>query len=266
MVLKEKDLDKSNAFDDCDPSWKDEMIDVISNYDEVFQEPKGFPPKREIRHEIQLHQDVPLPNIGMYMIYLLENEEIKKQVQELLEREVIGPISSPCGSSIVLLPKKNGMWRMCVDFCALKKIMVKNCYPLPCIDDLLDQLNNVVYFTKLDLRSGYDQVRIVEGNVWKIFFKTKQGLFEWMVMQFGLCNAPTTFMCVMNDVFRPFIDEFVIVYLDDILVFSKTWDEHVMHVKQVLDVLKRKNLYAKLSKCEFGKTSLAYLGHIIGGG
>jgi hypothetical protein len=266
MVLKEKDPDKSNAFDDCDPSHKDEMIDVISNYDEVFQEPKGLPPKREIQHEIQLHQDVSLPNIGMYMMFVLENEEIKKQVQDLLERGVIRPSSSPCGSPIVLVPKKDGTWRMCMDFRALNKIMVKNRYPLPHIDDLLDQLKNAVYFTKLDLRSGYHQVRIAEGDVWKTSFKTKQGLFEWMVMPFGICNAPTTFMHVMNDVFRPFIDDFVIVYLDDILVFSRTWDEHVMHVKQVLDVLKREKLYVKLSKCEFGKTSLVYLGHIVGGG
>ena len=117
--------------------------------------------------------------------------------------------------------------------------MVKNQYPLPRIDDLLDQLNSAIYFTKLDLHSGYHQVRIEKLDVWKTTFKTKQGLFEWMVMQFGLCNAPDTFMRVMNDLFRPFIKEFVLVYLDDILVFSRTWDEHVCHVKKVIDVLKR---------------------------
>ena len=126
-----------------------------------------------------------------------------------------------------------------MDYRALKKIMVKNRYPLPCIDDLLDQLKNVIYFKKLDLRSGYHQVRIAEQDLWKTAFKTKQGLFEWMVMPFGLCNAPTTFMRVMNDIFRPFIDEFFLVYLDDIIFFSRTWDEHVCHVNKVLDVLKR---------------------------
>jgi hypothetical protein len=143
---------------------------------------------------------------------------------------------------------------------------VKNKYPLPCIDDLLYQLKNVVYFTKLDLRSGYHQIRVAEQDAWKTTFKTKQGLFEWLFMLFGLCNAPTTFMCVMNDVFMPFLDDFVIVYLDDILIFSRTWDEHVRHVKQVLDTLKMEKLYVKLSKCEFGKTALVYLGHIVGGG
>jgi hypothetical protein len=144
--------------------------------------------------------------------------------------------------------------------------MVKNRYPLTRIGDLVDQLKNVVYFTKLDLRTGYHQIRVAEQDAWKTTFKTKQGLFEWLVIPFGLCNAPTTFMCVMIDVFRPFLDDFVIVYLDEILIFSGTWDEHVGHVKQVLDTLQRENLYIKLSKCEFGKTALVYLGHIVGGG
>lgn len=144
--------------------------------------------------------------------------------------------------------------------------MVKNRYPLPRIDDLLDPLKNVVYFTKLDLCSGYHQIRVAKQDAWKTAFKTKQGLFEWLVMPFGICNAPTTFMRVMNDVFRSFINVFVIVYLDDIIFFSRTSDEHVRHVKQVLDTLQREKLYVKLSKCEFGKNELVYLGHIVGGG
>ena len=116
------------------------------------------------------------------------------------------------------------------------------------------------------MHSGYHQVRVAKQDSYKTALKTKQGLYEWLVMLFGLTNAPATFVTVMNDVLRPFIDDFVIVYLDDILIFNKTWEEHLKHVKQTLDVLKRENLYVKLSKCEFGKTSLNYLGHIIGGG
>ena len=128
---------------------------------------------------------------------------------------------------------------MCVDFRALNKIMVKNRYPLPRIDDLLDQLKDARYFTKLDLRSGYHQVRIAKEDIWNTAFKTGQGLFEWLVMLFGLTNALATFMRVMNDVLGPFIHEFFIFYLDDNVIFNKSRDEHVMHVNKVLDVLKK---------------------------
>ena len=148
----------------------------------------------------------------------------------------------------------------------MKNITVNRRYPLPRIYDLLDQLKDKKYFTMLDLRSGYHQIRIVEGDIWKTTFKKIQGLFEWLVMPFGLCNAPTTFMHEMNDVLRTFIDDFFIFYLDDILIFSKSLDEHVMHVRKVLDVLRKEQLFLKMSKCEFGKNSLVYLGHILGGG
>jgi hypothetical protein len=148
----------------------------------------------------------------------------------------------------------------------LNKITVKNRYPLPRIDDLVDQLKNVVYFTKLDLRSGYHQIRAAKQDIWKTSFKTKHGLFEWLVMPFGLTNAPATFMQVMNNVFRPFIDGFVIVYLYDILIFSRTREEYVQHVRKILSVLQRDKFFIKLSKCEFSKTYLVYLGYIVGGG
>eukprot|EP00253_Pinus_taeda_P019644 PITA_19644 len=172
---------------------------VVSEYDILFQELKGLPPKREIVHDIHLQQDDPLPNIGMYRLSALENVEIKKQVHELLDKGFIRPRTSPCRSPIVLVRKKDGSWRMCIDYRALNKIMIKNHYPLPHIDDLLDQLKEAVYFSKLDLRSGYHQVRVVEHDAWKTALKTKQGLYEWLVMPFGLTNAPATFMRVMND-------------------------------------------------------------------
>jgi hypothetical protein len=166
----------------------------------------------------------------------------------------------------MMVQKKDGTRKMCVDYWDLNKITVKNRYPLPHIDDLLDQLKNVFYFTKLDLCSGYHQIRVTKHDAWKTSFKTKHGLFEWLFMPFGICNALETFMCVMNEVFPHFLDDFVIVHLHDILIFSRTWDEHVRHVKQVLDTLQRENLYVKMSKCEFGNNALVYLGHIVGGG
>jgi len=185
----------------------------------------------EIVHDIHLQQDAPLPNMRMYRLSAIENAKIKKHVQELLEKGFIRPSTSPCRSPIVLVRKKDGSWRMCIDYRALNKIMIKNPYPLPRIDDLLDQLREAIYFSKLDLRSGYHQVRVAEQDAWKTTFKTKQGLCEWPVMHFGLTNAPATFMRVMNDVLRPSIDDFVIVYLYDILVLGKTWEEHLKHVK-----------------------------------
>jgi hypothetical protein len=266
FMIKPKNDVENEAFQGCDTKLKSNLFEFVNQYDDMFKGPKGLPPKRGIQHEIQLQQDCPLPNIGMYRMPVMENAKIKKQIQELLDKGVIVPSSSPCGSPIVLVPKKDGKWRMCVDFRALNKITVKNRYPLPRIDDLLDQLKDEKYFTKLDLRSGYHQIRIVEGDTWKTTFKTKQGLFECMVMPFGLCNAPATFMRVMNDVLRPFLDDFVIVYLDDIFIFSRSREEHIEHVKNVSDVLRKEQLFLKLSKCEFGKTSLIYLGHIVGGG
>eukprot|EP00253_Pinus_taeda_P034827 PITA_34827 len=230
MVVKEKKPDKTNVFDGCNVDQQANIEKIISEYDVLFQEPKGLPPKKGIVHDIILRQDVPLPNIGMYRLTALENAEIKKQVQELLEKGFIKPSTSPCGSPVILVRKKDGSWRMCIDYQSLNKITIKNRYPLPRIDDLLDQLKEVFYFTKLDLHSGYHQVRVAEQDAWKIAFKTKQGLYEWLVMPFGLTNAPATFMRLMNDVLRPFLDDFVIVYLDDILISSKMWEEHLRHV------------------------------------
>jgi hypothetical protein len=135
---------------------------------------------------------------------------------------VIRASTSPCGSTIIIVPKKDGTWRMCINYKALNKITLKNWYPLPKIDDLLDQLQHAKYFTELDLKSGYHQVRVKEENTWKTTFKTRQALDEWLVMPFSLCNAPATFMRLMNDVLHPYLNSFLIVYLDDILVYSST--------------------------------------------
>eukprot|EP00253_Pinus_taeda_P034246 PITA_34246 len=155
MVVKEKIPDKTKIFKGYNVDQQIDIEKIVSEYDVLFQEPKGLPPKKGIVHDIILQQDVPSPNIGMCRLSALENTEIKKQVQELLEKGFIRPSTSPCGSPIILVRKKDGSWRMCIDYQALNKITIKNRYPLPRIDDLLDQLKEVVYFTKLDFHSGY---------------------------------------------------------------------------------------------------------------
>lgn len=195
----------------------------------------------------------PIRIIGIYRMSVIENEEIKKQLQELIEKCFIRPSSSPCGSPIILVPKKDGTWRMCVDFRSLNKITIKNRYPLPMIDDLLDQLKNDVYFTKLDLRNGYHQIHIAKNDIWKTAFKTRQRLFEWLVIPFGLCNAPTTFMWVMNDVFRPYIDKFVIIYLDDILIFSSIMKSMLGMLRKCLKCCTGKNCTLNFPNVSLGK-------------
>jgi hypothetical protein len=152
----------------------------------------------------------------------MENDDIKRQIQELLQNGHIIPNSSPCDNPIVMVQKKDGTWRLCIDYKALKKIKFRNRYPIPRIDGLLDQIKGEKFFNKIDLKSGYHQVPIEPAGVWKTTFKSKEGLFEWMVMPFGLKNAPITFMRLMDDVLRPFTNSFVVVYLDYILIFNKT--------------------------------------------
>ena len=166
------------------------------------------------------------------------------------------------GSTRLVREKKDGSFRMCIDYRELNKLTIKNRYPLPRIDDLFDQLQGANYFSKSDLRSGYHHLRVLESDVPKTAFRTRYGHYEFVVMPFGLTNAPAVFMDLMNRVCRPFLDKFVIVFIDDILIYSKNKEEHSQHLRQVLKTLRTERLYAKFSKCEFWIRKVDFLGHV----
>jgi hypothetical protein len=227
---------------------QNQLYKVMEEYSDIFSSPTGVPLHFQVKNPIDLTPDAPLLNGTIYHRSLLENEEIKRKIQEILHKGYIHPISSPCRIPIMLVQKKDGTWRLYIYYRDLNKITVKNRYPIPRINDLLDQLTRDKYFSKIDLKSSYHQVPIEQTDVWKTTFKSKESLFEWLVMPFCLTNALTTFMRMMDDILRPFTNNFVVVYLDGILIYNKTWAENLQHIQQVLHTLRQYKLYANLEK------------------
>ena len=198
-----------------------------------------------------------------YRMAPTELKKLKSQLQEILDKGFIRPSVSPCGALVLFVKKKDGILRMCIDYRQINKVIVKNKYPLPRIEDLFDQLKGADVFSKIDLRSGYYQLRVKEVDVPKTAFRTRYGHYEFLVMPFGLTNAPVAFMDLMNRVFRPYVDQFVVVFIDDILVYSKDAQEHEQHLRIVLETLRENSLYAKLRKCDFWLKEVSFLGHIV---
>eukprot|EP00889_Picochlorum_renovo_P005491 jgi/Picre1/32521/NNA_007867.t1 len=181
--------------------------------------------------------------------------ELRKQLQQFLDKRIIEPSTSPFGSNVLFVKKKNGDLRMCVDYRMLNQQTVKDSYPLPNIDELLDQLSGAKYFTALDLNSGYHQIPVAKKDKHKTAFRTRYGSYQFRVMPFGLTNAPATFQAWMNEMLKPHMDAFVVVFLDDILIFSKTKEEHKEHVRTVLQCFKENKVYLNMKKCEFFRQS-----------
>jgi hypothetical protein len=241
-----------------------EGISMVEEFMDVFpEELLGMPLEREVEFYIDL-----LPGIGPiakrpYRMAPTELAELKLQIVELQQKGYIRPSSPPWGALVLFLTKKDGSMRMCFDYRSLNEVTIKNMYPLPRIDDLFDQLHGAMYFSKIDLRLGYHQLRIKEADIQKTSFVTQYGQYEFTVMPFVLTNALAFFMNLMNKVFMEELDKFVVVFIDDILIYSKSREDHKHHLRIVLGRLRAHQLYAKLSKCEFWLEKIAFLGHIL---
>jgi hypothetical protein len=229
-----------------------ESIKVVSEFPDVFpKDLSGMPPERKVEFAIELLPGTAPIFKRAYRISGPELVELKKQIDELSEKGYIRPSTSPWAAPVLFVEKKDGTKRMCIDYRALNEVTIKNKYPLPRIEDLFDQLRGANVFSKIDLRSGYHQLRIRPSDIPKTTFITKYGLYEFTVMSFSLTNAPTFFMNLMNSVFMDYLDKFVVVFIDDILIYSQSEEEHASHLRMVLQRLREHQLYAKLSKCEF---------------
>ena len=223
----------------------------------------GIPPDREIDFQIELAFGTKPISKAPYRMAHLELKELKVQMEELVNKGFFRPSTSPWGAPILFVKKKDGSLRLCINYRDLNKVTIRNQYPLPRIDDLFNQLQGARVFSKIDLRSGYHQLKIRSEDVPKTAFRTRYGHYEFLVISFGLTNSPSTFMDLMNRIFQPYLDQFVIVFIDDILIYSGSKEDHEEHLRVVLHILRENQLYAKFSKCQFWLDSVAFLGHVI---
>ena len=243
--------------------YPEQVQEILNDFTDIFPRdlPAGLPSQRDIDHRIDLVPGAEPPHRAPYRMSAKGLDELKQQLRDLTEKGYIQPSVSPFGAPVLFVPKKDG--GMCVDYRALNRVTVHNRYPLPRIDELLDRLRGAQFFTKINLRSGYHQIRVHPEDVHKTAFRTRYGHFEFLVLPFGLTNAPATFMHLMHSIFREYLDSFIVIFLDDILVYSKGLREHVTHVRQTLAILRKHQLYAKVSKCSFFQHRVEYLGHIV---
>ncbi|GJV47678.1 putative reverse transcriptase domain-containing protein [Tanacetum coccineum] len=241
-----------------------EDVPIVRDFPDVFSKDlPGLPPTRQVEFQIDLIPGAAPVARAPYRLAPSEIKELSEQLKELSDKGFIRPSYSPWGAPVLFVKKKDGSFRMCIDYRELNKLTVKNRYPLPRIDDLFNQLQGSSVYSKIDLRSGYHQLRVREEDIPKTAFKTRYGHYEFQVMPFGLTNAPAVFMDLMNRVCKPYLDKFVIVFIDDILIYSKNKQEHEEHLKLILELLKKEELYAKFSKCEFWIPKVQFLGHVI---
>ncbi|GJR84529.1 putative reverse transcriptase domain-containing protein [Tanacetum coccineum] len=257
QISAKKEEDKSEG-----KQLKD--VPIVRDFPKVFPEDlPGLPLTRPVEFQIDLILGAAPVARAPYRLALSEMKELSEQLQELSDKGFIRPSSSPWGAPVLFVKKKDGSFRMCIDYCELNKLTVKNRYPLPRIDDIFVQLQGSSIYSKIDLRSGYHQLRVREQDIPKMAFRTRYGHYEFQVMPFRLTNAPAVFMDLMNRVCKPYLDKFIIVFIDDILIYSRDEKEHEEHLKAILELLKKEKLYAKFSKCEFWIPKVHFPGHVI---
>nr|GEY02904.1 putative reverse transcriptase domain-containing protein [Tanacetum cinerariifolium]GEY02910.1 putative reverse transcriptase domain-containing protein [Tanacetum cinerariifolium] len=268
-ILFDTDADRSfisTAFSsliDIVPTPLGNSYDVELADGKIVRDLPGLPPARPVEFQIDLIPGAALVARAPYRLAPSEMKELSEQLQELSDKGFIRPSSSPWGASVLFVKKKDGPFRMCIDYRELNKLTVKNRYPLPRINDLFDQLQGSSIYSKINLRSGYHQLRVREQDIPKTAFRTRYGHYEFQVMPFGLTNASAVFIDLMNRVYKPYLDKFIIVFIDDILIYSKGKKEHEEHLKAILELLKKEKLYAKFSKCEFWIPKVQFLGYVI---
>jgi hypothetical protein len=236
---------------------------LLQSFADVFAAPSGLPPARSCDHRIHLKPNSGPVAVRPYRYPQLQKDELEAQCTAMLSQGIIRPSTSPFSAPVLLVRKPDDSWRFCVDYRALNECTVKDKFPIPVVEELLDELHGARFFTKLDLKSGYHQVRVHPDDIEKTAFRTHHGHFEFLVMPFGLSNAPSTFQALMNLVLQPFLRRCVLVFFDDILVYSSSWTAHLQHLRAVLDVLRAHALHVKQSKCAFATKTVAYLGHVI---
>lgn len=236
---------------------------LLTEFKGVTSSLEGLPSRRENDHRIPLQPGAAPVSVKPYRYSTLQKDEIEKMVEEMLNAGLIQHSSGPYASPVLLVHKKDGSWRFCVDYRELNKRTVPDNYPIPVIQELLDELHGASWFTRLDLRSGYHQIRMAEEDIAKIGFRTHSGHYEFIVMPFGLRNAPSTFQTIMNDLFRPLLRRFVLVFFDDILIYSIDRPTHLDHLRTVLELLLKGSFVVNPKKCSWAQQSIEYLGHIV---
>ena len=237
---------------------------VVYEYDDVFSnELPRIPPHRDVDFVIELHPGTSPISMTPHRMTSVELQELKVQLQKLLDKGFIRPSTSPWGAPVLFANKKDKTLRLCIDYRQLNRVTIKNWYPLQRIDDLFDQLRGARVYSKIGLRTSYHQLRVREADIPRTAYRTQYEHFEFTVLPFGLTNAPATFMDLMHRAFQPYLNQFVMVFIDDILIYSQSEEEHEDHLRIVLQALRDHKLYAKFRKCEFWLIEVKFLGHVM---